>query len=117
QFSHGLTVLANYTFSKAIIDGWEGGGSTQSQIASCRRCDRGPVSYDVPHHFVASAIYELPFGRGKLLGSHWNALGNALAGGWAFNAIVTLASGNAFTVTARSEERRVGKEWRARGEG
>jgi hypothetical protein len=88
QFSRGLTVLANYTFAKAITDGWEGGGSTQSQIASCRRCDRGPVSYDVPHHFVASAIYELPFGRG------------ALAGGWAVNAIFTLAAGNAITVTA-----------------
>ena len=100
QFSRGLTVMANYTFSKTITDGWEGGGSTQSQIASCRSCDRGPVSYDVPHHFVASSIYELPFGRGKLFGSHLNSLSDALAGGWTVNVIVTLASGNAITVTA-----------------
>ena len=54
QFSKGLTVMANYTFSKTITDGWEGGGSTQSQVANCRSCDRGIVSYDIPHHFVLS---------------------------------------------------------------
>ena len=100
QFSSGLTIMANYTYSKALTDGWEGGGSTQSQIATCRSCDRGPTSYDIPHHFVVSTVYQLPFGRGKSFGANWNRGVDALAGGWAVDAIVTLATGNAFSVTA-----------------
>jgi hypothetical protein len=100
QFSRGLTIMANYTFSKVLTDGWEGGGATQSQIATCRSCDRGPTSYNVPHHFVMSTIYELPFGRGKTFGSNWNRVADALAGGWAVNGIFTLATGSAFSVTA-----------------
>lgn len=100
QFSRGLTVMANYTFSKTITDGWEGGGSTQSQVANCRSCDRGIVSYDIPHHFVLSSVYELPFGRGKTFGRSWNRAADMIGGGWQVNAIVTLASGNGLTVTA-----------------
>ena len=100
QFSHGLTVMANYTFSKTITDGWEGGGSTQSQIATCRSCDRGLVSYDVPHHFVVSTVYQLPFGHGRTFASNWNRLGDSLVGGWQVNAIATFATGSAFSVTA-----------------
>ncbi len=100
QFSRGLTVIANYTFSKVITDGWEGGGSTQSQIATCRKCDRGVASYDVPHHFVVSAVYDLPIGRDRIFGAHWNRALDSLLGGWQVNVIGTLATGNAFTVTA-----------------
>ena len=100
QFSKGLTVMTNYTFSKTLTDGWEGGGSTQSQVANCRSCDRGIVSYDIPHHFVLSTVYELPFGRGKTFGRTWNRAADMIGGGWQVNAIVTLASGNGLTVTA-----------------
>ncbi len=100
QFSKGLTFVANYTYSKVITDGWEGGGSTQSQIASCRACDRGPTSYNNPRHFVVSAIYELPFGRGRMFGSSWNRMTDLLVGGWAVNAIATFSTGTTFTVSA-----------------
>jgi len=96
QFSKGLTFVANYTYSKVITDGWEGGGSTQSQIASCRACDRGPTSYNNPRHFVVSAIYELPFGRGRMFGSSWNRMTDLLVGGWAVNAIATFSTGTTF---------------------
>jgi hypothetical protein len=100
QFSRGFTVMANYTFSKSITDGWEGGGSTQSQIAACRRCDRGPTSFNIPHHFVTSVVYDLPFGKGRAFGSNWNRGLDLLAGGWTVNAIVTLATGNSLTIGA-----------------
>ena len=100
QVSRGLTIMANYTFSKAITDGWEGGGSTQSQIATCRSCDRGPTSYNSPHHFVVSAQYELPFERGRAFGGNWNRAADALAGGWQVTAILTLVTGTPFSVLA-----------------
>ena len=100
QYSRGLTLVTNYTFSKTLTDGWEGGGSTQSQIATCRKCDRGPTSYNNPHHFVGSLVYELPWGHGRAFGSHWNRAIDALAGGWAINAIAAFSTGTSFTVTA-----------------
>jgi len=46
---------------------------------------------DIPHVFVASAGYELPFGRGKQFLS--SGLGGAILGGWQLNGIVTLENG------------------------
>lgn len=98
QFSRGLTVLANYTYSKTLSDSWETAVSTVSQVASCRSCDKGPVSYDIPHQFVVSAIYELPFGRGKAFARDLPKGLDLLVGGWRISDITTLSSGSAFTV-------------------
>ena len=37
---------------------------------------------DRPNRFTLSSIYELPIGRGRTIGSHWNHLLDALIGGW-----------------------------------
>jgi hypothetical protein len=100
QFSHGLTLLANYTFSKTLSDSWETATGTVSQIAGCRACDKGPVSYNVPHRMVISTVYELPFGRGRAFGSHLPRAADLLLGGWNLNGILTFSTGNAFSVTA-----------------
>ena len=100
QFSRGLTLLANYTFSKALSDGWESGASTLNQSANCRSCDKGPVSYDQPHQVVISTVYELPFGRGRTFGSRLPWAADLLLGGWNLNGILKFDSGSAFTVTA-----------------
>jgi hypothetical protein len=57
------------------------------------RCEHSPSSYDVPHRFTLSAVGELPFGKGKMFGSNWNSVVNAVLGGWQANGILTLASG------------------------
>ncbi|HEV2275884.1 MAG TPA: hypothetical protein VGR96_17060, partial [Acidobacteriaceae bacterium] len=100
QFSKGLTILANYTYSKTLSDSWETATSTVSQIASCRSCDKGPVSYDIPHQVVVSTIYELPFGRGRMFGGNIPRAADLLLGGWRISNITTFASGSAFTVTS-----------------
>jgi hypothetical protein len=38
--------------------------------------------------------YELPLGRGKHFGSHWNRALDMVAGGWQFNGITTFQTGN-----------------------
>jgi hypothetical protein len=47
---------------------------------------------DLPHVFVLSAGYELPFGKGKPWASE-NAVAAALLGGWQLNGIFTRQSG------------------------
>ena len=100
QLSKGLTVLANYTYSKTLSDSWETATSTVSQIASCRRCDKGPVSYDIPQQFIVSTIYELPFGRGHMLGSNMPRVADLFLGSWRIGDITTFSQGTAFTVTS-----------------
>jgi hypothetical protein len=48
---------------------------------------------DRPHRFVVSGVYQLPFGRGRKIGSSWNRGLDAIAGGWEYNFIGTLQSG------------------------
>jgi hypothetical protein len=58
----------------------------------------GNSDQDQRHFFTLSTLYELPFGHGKRLGSGWNSFLNAVAGGWQWNNIVTLATGTPFDV-------------------
>ena len=69
RFAQGFTFLASYTFSKAIDDSSGVPGSSAStnnpQNSFDLRSERGLSEFDVRHRFVASFIYELPFGKGK----------------------------------------------------
>jgi hypothetical protein len=49
----------------------------------------------VPHHAVkVNWVYELPFGQGQKWGGGVGRLGNALIGGWSWNGIIRIQSGN-----------------------
>jgi hypothetical protein len=81
-----------YTFSKAIDDvnsevfATTGGTSVGSDPFN-RRSDRSLASFDVPHRFVATFIYDLP-GLGK------SGLVHALTGGYSVAGTYRLQSGN-----------------------
>ncbi len=101
QFSNGLSILANYNYSKALSASQEGSNGTLNQRRSCLiACDYGPTTYDVPQSFVLSAVWELPFGADRRFGSHLNPALNGLAGGWDLDVITTMQKGNPYTVTA-----------------
>src|SRR5947199_10738022 len=55
--------------------------------------DRGSSDFDARQRFVLSYIYELPFGRGKALGTNWGTELERLLGGLAFSGIATFQSG------------------------
>ena len=62
--------------------------------------ERSVSSRDTPHRFVASYLYELPFGKGRyLLRQLPNAL-ESVIGGWQFNGITTIQSGTALGIAA-----------------
>lgn len=79
EFSKGLTLLAHYTESKSI-------DNASSQLADIQdtnniRANKGLSGFHVPHRFVASGIYELPFGKGKkFLGNAGGAADAAIGG-------------------------------------
>ena len=103
RFSHGLALRGVYTWSKALDDGDSLNGTTAANAPGLvsnpydLRADWGPATYDVRNIGVISAVYELPFGRGKALANSIEGWGSALASGWSVNSIVTLQSGFPFT--------------------
>ncbi len=108
RFQSGLEYSVAYTWSNALSDaiGYYGdGGQSGSQSAYFqniydRRAEWGPAYFDVRHSFVTSVFYELPWGKGKQLGSGWNPAVNTVLGGWQLGGILTLHTGFPLTVTA-----------------
>ena len=102
QFSGGLSLLANYTYSKTLTNSFEGsgGGVSLSQIAACRRCDKGLAAFNVPQALRVSTVYSLPFGKGKRFVKDATPTLNGLLGGWGLDAITTFQGGNPFEVTS-----------------
>jgi hypothetical protein len=88
SFSHGVQFLATYTWSKSIDDAssigsnGELGGVTTLQDPNNLAGERSLSSFDLPSVLQLSYIYELPFGKGKLMGSSANSVVNAVIGGW-----------------------------------
>jgi hypothetical protein len=60
--------------------------------------DRGIDPDDVSRRLAVSAVYELPFGRGKLLLPKARGLLNAIVGGWQVNTVSGFESGKPLPV-------------------
>ncbi len=98
--SDGLSILASYTWSKALAAGREGGVfHFGNPIRSVRdwKADSGPTSFDVRHRLAISYLYELPFGRGKAVGSDVSPVVNQIVGGWKIGGITAFQGGNRLT--------------------
>jgi len=98
RFSSGLAVLASYTFSKNITDVDQmTGGTTRLQNSFDRRAERAVAALDVPHRWISSVAYELPFGKGK----RWltTGLGRYVFGGFSVAGIFSYESGTPLTIT------------------
>jgi hypothetical protein len=99
RWHSGLDLNLSYTYSKFMDDvqgnsGWAFPGSGTSNLNSYNLA--GDYSVDagnVPHRFVATYDYELPVGKGKLVGSDWGPVMNDVLGGWQWTGILTAESG------------------------
>jgi len=102
RFSQGVSLTTNYTFAKAIDNA--SGTRTQGldtlfpQDSSCLECERGLSSFDVRNRWVLGAVWELPLGKGKLLGIN-NSIANFFVGGWQLSTNSTIQSGVPQTLT------------------
>ena len=100
RFTNGLQYLTSYTWGHALATS----GTTLSGSANLTTKDPynwssaySSAAWDIRHSFVASFLYDLPIGRGKAMSFNGNAA-NVLLGGWQVNGIVTLRTGNPFTI-------------------
>ncbi len=98
KFSGGLMLTAHYTEAKALDDASSQlTGDIQNTYAL--RSNYGLSGFNVAHRFVATAVYELPFGKGKPLLSNAGDGLSRLVGGWSLAPIVTIQSGFPFSPT------------------
>ena len=97
QFFHGATGLFSYTWSKTldVTTDSNGGGSPLDPYNW--KLDYGRSNWDIPHRFVGSFTYEIPWLRRNLF-----------VGGWQTNGIVTLQSGYPFNVTVPGDPANTG---------
>jgi hypothetical protein len=105
RFSHGFSMLANFTWSKLIDDSssdWGGFWSLDvlGQDFYNRKAERSVSAGDIPLRFTLAPIVELPFGPGK----RWlnNGVASYVAGGWRVATIYTIQAGTPFGVTDNS---------------
>lgn len=79
RFSHGITGQIAYTHSRLMDNSTflHPDDANPQKVVS---------SQDFPNHVGSSIIYELPFGRGRML-FHNNRLVNYVAGGWQLSAV------------------------------
>ena len=102
RFANGYSILGTYTWARAF-NSYSDGGSLGADIGFSdfynRRADWGPTGNDVRNRFTMTGVYDIPVGRGKKYLSN-NRLG-AVAGNWTLGGIMTLQSGEPFTVNTQ----------------
>ncbi len=107
RFDHGFSLLASYTYSKAIDDvsSFNITGSASQPVAGENdlaqnpfnlAAERGRSMFDARHRAVLSYQWELPFFRQS---HNWS---RHVLGNWQVNGITTFMSGTPFTVVDQS---------------
>ena len=96
-------MLASYTWAHALTDA--SNDSANENLVTDVNANGNVITkrwsnadFDVRNRLTVSGTYELPFGRGKALGSNWNPVLNGVLGGWRSNLIYTYQTGFPFTV-------------------
>jgi hypothetical protein len=102
RLSAGLWYLFSYTWSKSLLH------ENTPAVGGNFAWEKGLNTFDVPHNFVSSFGYELPFGRGKRFLGTAGALSNALLGGWQAQGIIGFRSGLPFTPTVSRDVANIG---------
>lgn len=110
KFEHrarDLAATAVFTWAKSLDDksaaagvGATGAGYQGFENNHDPNLDYGPSDFDVSKRFVASYVWQLPFGRGKAIGSTVNRAADEAIGGWELSGITTFQDGFPFTITA-----------------
>ena len=100
----GLSLLANYTFSKCLGDQHTQAEQNQQYRAEWLpgfgiAGDYGLCDTDAPNVVHISGTYKLPFGHGQAYLANDGKVVDAFLGGWTVNGIYTYQSGQPFTVT------------------
>jgi len=97
RFSQGLNFQASYTWSKTITNADSiinvTNGVNQEQDPTNSKSQKAISNQDIPHTFVISYLYQLPFGKGKRFLSGGNPILRAAISGIEIGAVQRYQSG------------------------
>jgi hypothetical protein len=111
RFSNGLQFQSSYSFTRDLSD--EGGSNPTAFVGAGGNfvtdrfhpgLDYGNVVYDRRHRFLATYLYELPFGRGKKFLGGSNRLMDGVLGGWELAGVIVVQSGPFLTPTQSTND-------------
>jgi hypothetical protein len=102
--SHGVTFMANYTWSRSIDDGGtfrSGYALTAAETNTSHdwaqdRIERTVSTSNQPHHVVVTAVWDLPIGKSILASNEYE---RAILGGFKFSTIFQAYSGSPLAIT------------------
>ncbi len=98
RFRGGLSLTASYTWSKSITNADSAlpginAGVAQLQDPFDSKSQKSLSIQDIPHTFVTSFLYELPFGKGKSMLNFSNPLARSLISGFEIGGVLRYQSG------------------------
>lgn len=101
RLKHGVYLQANYTYSKGFANYTQ---DPQTFTTGLRdnanpNINKALSPLDSTHVVIANGLYELPFGRGQMLGGNVSRLWNTLIGGWRLTGIFGFTTGRPLAVT------------------
>lgn len=91
RFETGVTLNAQYTFARSFGNTAGSNEARTSGQLDNFEADRSYNNFDVRHSFNVSALYALPFGKGKKY--DFGSVSNAILGNWEIGGIVNARSG------------------------
>jgi hypothetical protein len=103
RLSHGLQGDAHYTWSRTRDMATHSNGGGQVMDNYDIRRDYGPASWDIPHRFVASYIYDIPFFK-----SSSRPVVKYVVAGWQIGGVTTIQSGSPVNVTFGTDRANIG---------
>jgi outer membrane receptor protein involved in Fe transport len=97
RYSAGLSLSVAYTWSKHMGRyGYQNGGDPIDVL------QKSLDVYDMPHLLVINEAWELPFGRGKLIGKDMNRVLDRIVSGWMINGNVRLETGAPYQLSSNA---------------
>jgi hypothetical protein len=110
RLSHGLSLMASYTWSRTIDDiGTFRSGyvipagalaNNPTKSVPIDRIERSLSTQDQRQNLIITSTYDLPFGKGHIGGG--NPIVRNIVGGWRISDIVSYVSGNPLAITSSS---------------
>ena len=104
RFSKGLQALVSYTWSKSEDTAFILHPAFETRAPSTGK------AIDVPHNFVLSFAYELPFGSGRRFLSDASGVVRVLAEGWSVNGITMYQTGQPLNIRLASSNLNTGTD-------
>jgi hypothetical protein len=103
RMSQGWQADAHYTWSRTrdMSTHSNGGGQTMDNYDIWR--DYGPAIWDIPHRFVATYLYDIPF-----LKTSSQPILRYVVAGWEIGGVTTIQSGSPVNITFSSDRANIG---------